>query len=351
MHLRSECQTFRSDCATGNLDKSPVSGSPERAWEFLAFGDTNDPRGFYRLLVEHTDRLRIRNYSEATIKKRITYVRGFAIWCQDRDLTCAIHITKPILESYQRHLYRYRKSNGQPLSWGSQHLALKEIRTYFAWLAKMNHIAFSPAADLELPRQPKTLPKAILTADEVEQVLAQPDVTTPIGLRDRAILETFYSTGIRRFQLCALRLDEIQVDRRALFIDRGKGQKDRYIPIGTRALLWIARYVEGVRDKFSTPASDNTLFLTIHGTEFEPDTITEYGRRYIQAAGIDKPGACHIYRHTMATLMHENGADLTLIQQILGHAKSDTTQVYARTSIRRLQEIHDKTHPAERKED
>ncbi|TWU02322.1 hypothetical protein [Stieleria varia] len=75
MHLRSECQTFRSDCATGNLDKSPVSGSPERAWEFLAFGDTNDPRGFYRLLVEHTDRLRIRNYSEATIKKRITYVR------------------------------------------------------------------------------------------------------------------------------------------------------------------------------------------------------------------------------------------------------------------------------------
>ncbi|TWU02317.1 site-specific tyrosine recombinase XerC [Stieleria varia] len=324
--------------------------SKSKPARFKSFGDTTDPRGFYRLLVEHTEWLRMRNYSEATIKKRITYVRQFAQWCHDRDLSYPTHITKPILESYQRHLFRYRKANGQPLSWGSQHLALKEIRSYFAWLAKLNHIAFSPAAELDLPRQPKTLPKAILTVDEVEQVLAQPDVTTPIGLRDRAILETFYSTGIRRFELCSLRLDEIQVERRALFIDQGKGKKDRYIPIGTRALLWIARYVDGVRDQFATPASDNTLFLTIHGTPIEADTLTEYGRRYIQAAGIDKPGACHVYRHSMATAMHENGADLTLIQQILGHAKSDTTQIYARTSIRKLLDIHDKTHPAEQEE-
>ena len=108
----------------------------------------------------------------------------------------------------------------------------------------MNHIPFNPAAEIELPRQPKTLPKAILSADEVEQVLSQPDATTPLGLRDRAILETFYSTGIRRAELCSLNLDDIHVDRQALFVNQGKGKKDRYVPIGMRALVWIARYVE-----------------------------------------------------------------------------------------------------------
>ena len=104
------------------------------------------------------------------------------------------------------------------------------------WLTKVNHIPFNPAAEIELPRQPKTLPKAILSADEVEQVLSQPDTTTPLGLRDRAILETFYSTGIRRAELCSLNLDDIHVDRQALFVNQGKGKKDRYVPIGMRAL-------------------------------------------------------------------------------------------------------------------
>jgi integrase/recombinase XerD len=314
------------------------------------FGNTEDQQGFYRLLVEHTTWLRERNYSEATIKKRITYVRQFATWCAGRDLSRPSVITKPILESYQRHLYRYRKADGKPLSWGSQHLALKELRAFFAWLAKLNHLPFSPAAEIDLPKQPKTLPKAILSADEVERVLAEPDIRTPLGLRDRAILETFYSTGIRRFELCNLRLDDVQVERRALFIQQGKGKKDRYVPIGTRALLWIARYVETAREQFTTNDGNATLFLTIHGKQIDPDTLTEYGRRYIRSAGIEKPGACHIYRHSMATQMHENGAGLSLIQQILGHAKSDTTQIYARPSLRQLLAIHDKTHPASQAE-
>ena len=114
--------------------------------------------------------------------------------------------------------------------------------------------------------------------------------------------------------------------------------------------MWIARYAESVRDTLVTDETQRTLFLTNVGTPVHPDTLTEYGRRYIQSAGITKPGVCHIYRHSMATAMHENGADLTLIQQILGHAKSDTTQIYARTSLRKLLDIHDKTHPAEREE-
>ncbi len=213
------------------------------------FGDATDPRGFWLLLQAHTTWLQVHNYSQATIKKRAVYVRSFALWCLERDLLQPRVITKPIIESFQRSLFRHRKKNGQPLAWSGQHLHLKEVRTFFAWLTKLNHIPFNPAAEIELPKQPKTLPKAILTADEVEQVLSQPDATTPLGLRDRAILETFYSTGIRRAEMCALKLDDIQVDRKALFVNQGKGNKDRYVPIGMRALVWIARYVEQARDK------------------------------------------------------------------------------------------------------
>lgn len=315
------------------------------------FGNPTDPRGFWLLLQEHRQWLQVHNYSEATIKKRAIYVRQFALWCLDRDLSTPAVITKPIIESFQRWLYRRRKDNGQPLSWGSQHLHLKEIRAFFAWLTKVNHLAFNPAAQIELPRQPKTLPRAILSADEVEQVLAQPDATTPLGLRDRAILETFYSTGIRRAELCSLKLDDIHVDRRALFINQGKGKKDRYVPIGMRALVWIASYVEQARDRLLLDETERTLFVTNQGEPLHPDSLTEYARRYIAAAGIEKPGACHIFRHTMATLMHENGADLAMIQQILGHAKTDTTQIYARTSLRQLLETHGRTHPAEKEGD
>lgn len=315
------------------------------------FGDTSDPRGFWLLLQEHLQWLAVHNFAEVTIRKRALYVRLFALWCAERDLGRPAVITKPILESFQRWLYRKRKADGQPLAWSSQHLQLKEVRAFFAWLAKHNHIPFSPAAEIELPRQPKTLPRAILSADEVEQVLALPDTTTPLGLRDRAILETLYSTGIRRSELCHLRIDDIQVDRQCLFVCQGKGQKDRYVPIGMRALVWIARYVDQARDKLLLDDKERTLFVTNQGEPLNPDSLTEYGRRYIRSAGVDKPGACHIFRHTMATLMHDAGAELSLIQIILGHEKTETTQIYARTSLKRLLEVHGQTHPAEQDED
>jgi len=314
------------------------------------FGDASDPRGFWLLLQEHLTWLAVHNYSQYTIRTRGVYVRAFALWSLERDLTQPRAITKPILESFQRSLFRHRKANGQPLAWSGQHLHLKEVRAFFSWLVKANHLPFSPAAEIELPKQPKTLPKAILTADEVEQILAQPDTTTPLGLRDRAILETFYSTGIRRAELCSLRIDDLQVERRSLFVNQGKGSKDRYVPIGTRALLWIARYVEQARDRLLLDAKERTLFVTNQGEPLNPDSLTEYTRRYIQSAGVNKPGSCHLFRHTMATLMHDNGAELTAIQVILGHTKTETTQIYARTSLRRLLEIHDHTHPAERQE-
>ena len=315
------------------------------------FGDESDPRGFWLLLLDHVEHMAVRNYAADTIRLRAQYVKAFARWCLDRDLSQPAQITKPILESYQRHLYRYRKDNDQPLSWRSQSLHLAQVNQFFRYLVKYNHLPFNPASELELPKQPKSLPKAILSADEAERVLAEPDVTTTLGLRDRAILEVFYSSGIRRAELCRLRIEHIDVDRKAIFISKGKGQKDRYVPVGLRALLWIARYVENGRGKLQLDPKEATLFLTKDGQPLKPDSLTEYARRYIQSAGVDKSGACHIFRHTMATLMHENGADIRYIQAILGHERLDTTQIYTRTSLKKLLEVHSQTHPAERPEE
>lgn len=256
-----------------------------------------------------------------------------------------------MLESYQRYLYRYRKDNGEPLSWRSQNIHLSQVNQFFRYLVKFNHLPFNPASELELPKQPKSLPKAILSPDEVEQILAEPDVNTPLGLRDRAILETLYSSGIRRTELCRLRLEQIDVDRRAIFISKGKGQKDRYVPIGVRASIWIARYVDIVRDRLLLDSKEPGLFLTKDGNQIHPDTLTEYVRRYIKRAGIEKGGACHLFRHSMATAMLENGADIRYIQAILGHERLETTQIYTRTSLRKLLEVHGQTHPAEKPED
>jgi integrase/recombinase XerD len=208
-----------------------------------------------------------------------------------------------------------------------------------------NHLLYNPASELELPRLEHRLPQHVLTTSEVEQVIAQPDVSEPMGVRDRAILETFYSTGMRRSELMSLSLFDLDRERGTVMIRQGKGKKDRMIPIGERALNWIDRYQNEVRAELVIGRDNTTLFLTNLGEMFTPDRLTQVVRRYVDAANLGKTGSCHLFRHTMATLMLENGADIRYIQAMLGHAELSTTQIYTRVSIRKLKEIHTATHP------
>jgi integrase/recombinase XerD len=130
-------------------------------------------------------------------------------------------------------------------------------------------------------------------------------------------------------------------------VRQGKGKKDRLLPIGKRALEWIARYLEESRPLLLVNTNEHTLFLSTLGQALEPDSLTEYVRHYIDLADIGKKGSCHLFRHTMATLMLENGADVRYIQAMLGHARLETTQIYTQVSIRKLQKVHALTHPAD----
>jgi integrase/recombinase XerD len=308
-------------------------------------GDPNDPEGLFVWMKRFLEALRVKNYSERTVENRESYLSFFVAWCEARSISRPQEVTKPILERYQRHLFHLRKENGKPLTFSAQIQRLTPIRAYFKWLARQNVLLWNPASELDLPRQEKRLPKHVLTIDEAEQVLAQPDVREAMGLRDRAILETLYSTGIRRMEVVNLSVYDLDIERGTLMVRQGKGKKDRMVPIGERAVAWLERYLNDTRPGLVVPPDDATFFLTSSGEQLSPNRLTQLVRQYVDAAELGKRGACHLFRHTMATLMLENGADIRYIQEMLGHAELSTTQIYTRVSIRRLKTVHALTHP------
>ena len=298
-----------------------------------------------RYIRAYLDYLRARNYADQTIVFKQMALKAFTAWCHERGLVRLNEVTRPVLQRYQRHLYHAQSRGGKPMSAGAQFNRLMAVKGYFRFLTRENVLLYNPASDLELPKLEKRLPKDVLTAEEAERVLSQPDVETPPGIRDRAILEVFYSTGIRRAELIDLERHCLYSERGIVAVRQGKGRKDRFIPIGERAVLWIEKYLADVRPDLET-ADLNTLFLDDDGTKFECDKMSRVVHGYIQRSGVGKQGCCHLFRHTMATLMLENGADIRFIQQMLGHANISTTEIYTHVSILKLKEVHALTHPA-----
>jgi len=286
-----------------------------------------------------------RNYSSKTVEARKWSLRTFLSWAEERDLRHPEQITKPILESYQRWLYRYRKTNGKPLGVTTQRARLGAIQNFFQWLCKNNYLSANPAADLELPRKPNRILPRALTLTQVDAILNIPDITDPLGIRDRAILELFYSTGIRRSELVRIDLEDLDQERAILTIRQGKGKKDRAVPVGERALAWLQKYLNKTRPLLHINQTEHALFLTGYGERFNPGSIGNWVKRTMNKAEIDQPGSCHLLRHTCATHMLENGADIRYIQQLLGHARLDTTQIYTQVSILQLREVHARCHP------
>jgi integrase/recombinase XerD len=222
------------------------------------------------------------------------------------------------------------------------------VRDLFAWLTKANHIPANPASEIELPRPEKRLPKEPFGLEQIKSILAVPDTSDPLGIRDRAMLELFYSAGLRRSELARLKLEDLNRERQTLQIRQGKHHKDRVVPVGKSALHWLERYLEEARPRLALDAHQPALFLTSYGAPFNPDVISRMVTKFIKQADIDRPGSCHLIRHTCATHMLEGGADIRFIQQLLGHEKLETTAIYTQVSIEQLKAVHSQTHPAER---
>lgn len=304
-----------------------------------------DPASLQGLKVLFFDWMKEMHRSPNTLRTRGNALEFFLRWCNERGLLKPAEINRPILEYYRKHIYQYRQRNGKPLSLKTQIQRLIAIRVFFKWMARHHHILYNPASELEIPRTDKKLPSNVLSVQEVETVINQTDVGEPLGIRDRAVLETLYSTGIRRGELIGLRLYDLSLDRGTVMV-RGKGNKERVVPIGDRAMAWLDKYLLDVRPTLVHEPDDGTVFLTIDGDAFSPNRLSDLARGYVQQAEVGKDGSCHIFRHAMATHMLEAGADIRIIQAILGHEALTTTEIYTRVSIAHIKAVHEKTHPA-----
>ncbi len=305
--------------------------------------------------IEHLQWSLSRGYSAGSLNTRGYHLGEFVNWLALRGITRVQEVNRLVLERYRSHLSHHIKRDGHCLSNKTQQLRLVTIRVFFRWLAKMNYILINPALELELPKIGSSLPPHVLTLKETEAILNAVNLSSPLGLRDRAILETLFSTGIRRGELARLKLYDLDGEGGTLIIRHGKGNKDRVVPIGERATAWIEKYISELRPKlveachnrnYDEISDTDALFLTSCGKAFTVTYVGNLVTGYVKKAKIGKIGSCHLFRHTMATLMLEGGADIRYIQEMLGHVNLETTKIYTRVSIKQLKEVHKKTHPA-----
>lgn len=307
---------------------------------------TATPGDLCWLLAAYLDDLARRNYAADTLRSKRRCLLQCIDYLAERDVTRGLQVTRPMIERYQRHLFRHRKADGQPLGIKSQTERVKAVEMFFRWCVRKRHLPANPASELDYPRPIRRLP-VTLSPEEMAVVLRQPETATPWGVRDRAMLETLYATGIRRMELVGLDTDDCDAAQRLLRIRQGKGKKDRLVPLGRRALAWIQRYLDDVRPRLLADPDQRALFLSQYGDRFHRGALGALVRRYVDAAELGKTGSCHLFRHSMASALLAGGCDVRLIQEMLGHASLDTTAHYARVSIRHLLQAHERCHPAE----
>ena len=308
-------------------------------------GESGDALALSPLVRAYLDSLEVRGFSWHTIKNLEHNLFQFLVWCEERAVTRANEVTRPMILRYQRYVFYYRMPNGKPLGIRAQQHRLHCVIGLFRWLTRENIVLYNPATEIELPKTGRQLPRMVLTAREADLVLMQPDLGDPLGVRDRAILEVLYSTGLRRMEIVRLGGFDVDLESRTVTVRQGKGRRDRFVPIGERAVLWVRKYLVEVRPRFAIEPDSGHLFISDRGGEMGLNTISSLVHGYVKAAGIHKSGSCHLFRHTVATLMLEGGADIRYVQAMMGHENIQSTEIYTHVAIRKLREIHAATHP------
>ncbi|BAD40806.1 site-specific tyrosine recombinase XerD [Symbiobacterium thermophilum] len=220
---------------------------------------------------------------------------------------------------------------------------LAALKAFYQFLVREKRIKTDPTANLESPKLEKRLPR-VLTVSEVERLLAQPDPSLPAGLRDRAMLELLYATGIRVSELVSLNIEDVNLETGYIRCT-GKGSKERIVPLGSLAIKWVKEYLQQGRPKLVKDREEAALFVNHHGHRLTRQGFWKIVKKYAEDARIDKEITPHTLRHSFATHLLENGADLRSVQEMLGHADISTTQIYTHVTKGRLKEVYARTHP------
>lgn len=297
------------------------------------------------LLFGFKEHLKVLNRSLATVKHYCGHVKIFL----DTTGTNVKQMTRTALEAYIAGLYEQKTKEGKPYSVGTISTKVRSLKTFFEYLEQANIVFINPAEFIREPKKVRGIPRNILTPAEARQILDQPNLGTRKGIRDRAVLEVFYSTGIRREELCSLTIYDIDLQGAMVRINKGKGKKDRVVPMGKHAVRFLREYITKVRPHFTrNNRTTRRLFIDAFGKPFSTQMATITVRTCARAAGIGKQVSPHVFRHTFATQLVKNGADIVAVQRMLGHADLKITTVYLRTVGIDLKAAHQKSHPREK---
>lgn len=281
------------------------------------------------------------HYSKTTRKNERITLNKFERWCAKRGILHPQEVTLEVIEHYQRWIAHQKDKAGKAWS-SSYHIQLLgSLQRCLHWAYEQGYLLNNPGLLIEMPRLPQQLPVDVLSVEEIEKVLQQPDLQDPLQLRDKVMLELLYATAIRLAEILALRVDEIDFDRALIWIRNAKANKERVIPVSQRALEWINRYERQVRFTLASP-DERVLFL---GRRGKPLSRLDRMRHYIfQATG--REGSCHLIRHSVATIMIENGCEVRALQEFLGHEHVNTTQRYTHIRPTDLKIMIQKYHPS-----
>jgi integrase/recombinase XerD len=304
--------------------------------------------------VLYAQALEARHQSPATLRSVRMYTEWFAAWMMQHNLDDLRDLTLQTLLDYHSQLLAKRNASGGKNSIAYVNAQMWHVRGMLRLLHRRGKLLTDPSRNLPPLRKPKRLPKAVLTGDQVNRLLRQPDVKTLWGFRDRAMLELLYSSGLRGLEVIRLSVHDIDWREKTVRIVQGKGRKDRVVPIGASALAYLREYLDRVRPALLVGHSykrlvQEKLFFSRQRTPVTGQYLRLMIARYAQAAGVPVHVTTHSIRHACATEMLKGGASVRHVQEMLGHAHLSTTQVYTHVLPYDLKAVHARTAPSERR--
>ncbi|MFA6202856.1 MAG: site-specific tyrosine recombinase XerD [Gallionella sp.] len=291
------------------------------------------------LLDEFADSLWLEDgLSRNTLDSYRRDLNKFSDWLRNQRGQDLLQTTHADLQGYIADLFIVQKA--KPSSAGRNLSSLKRL---FRYLLRQGKIAIDPTLKIDTPKLPRNLPQS-LTEQDVEQLLAAPDIETSLGLRDRTMFEVLYATGLRVSELVSLGIGQVSMDMGVVRV-AGKGNKERLVPLGEVALDWLQSYLDDSRGVLLAGRISDDLFITARGSGMTRQMFWYLIKKHAKQSGLDKPLSPHTLRHAFATHLLNHGADLRVVQMLLGHADISTTQIYTHVARERLKQLHAKHHP------
>lgn len=278
-----------------------------------------------------------RGLSENTVSSYGLDLQQFINYLSEHKITDLNDVDKQVIVDYLDYLMNKGKANASIIR------CVTSLRKFFQSMKQDEKIQDDPMISIETPKGEKHLPE-VLSIEEVEMLLNAPDTSQTLGIRNRAILELMYATGLRVSEVVNLKLEDLHLDV-GIIQTMGKGRKERIVPIGDEAIVWINNYLNDARPELCKNKRSPFLFVNFHGERLTRQGIWKNLKNEVKKAGISKNVTPHTLRHSFSTHILENGADLRIVQELLGHSDISTTQIYTHISKKRLSKIYDESHP------